>query len=131
MSDFYNESFWTFFIALGTLGGIAWLIYILKINTRVKVSPGEEVKTTGHSWDGIEELNNPLPFWWVAMFYITIFFSLGYFVLYPGIGTFKGILGWTSTGEHQMEVEAAEAEFGPLYAKYASTIGTIPTTQNS
>jgi len=121
MSDFYNESFWTFFIAIGTLGGIAWLVYLLMISTRIKIKPNEEVKSTGHSWDGIEELNNPLPFWWVAMFYITIIFSLIYLVLYPGIGTYKGLLGWTSAGEHQAEVAAAEAKFGPLYAKYAST----------
>lgn len=54
-------------------------------------------ETTGHEWDGIKELNNPLPKWWVYVFYVTIVFSLIYYVLYPSIpwinGYFPGILG--------------------------------------
>lgn len=122
MSDFFSPSFWTFFISLGTLGGIAWLIYLLQSNSRTKThTEGEKIKSTGHSWDGIEELNNPLPFWWVAMFYISIAFALVYLALYPGLGTMKGLLGWSSTGEHSEEVAQAEKKYKPLYQKYAST----------
>ena len=121
MSDFFS-GFWTFFISLGTLGGIFWLVYLLKVNSKTKAPPpGEEVKSTGHAWDGIEELNNPLPFWWVAMFYVTIVFALAYLVLYPGLGTVKGVLGWTSVNEHTEEVKSADKEFGPLFEKYAQT----------
>jgi len=120
MSDFFS-SFWTLFISAGTLGGIFWMVYLLIINNKVKApSDGETVKSTGHEWDGIEELNNPLPFWWVAMFYITIVFGLLYLVLYPGLGTAKGILGWTSTGAHTQEVADADAKYGPLFEEYAS-----------
>jgi len=120
MSDFFS-SFWTFFISLGTLGGIAWMVYLLTSNSKAKApAPGEDVKSTGHSWDGIEELNNPLPFWWVAMFYITIVFGLGYLILYPGLGEYKGLLGWTSVSEHEQEVTDANAKYEPLYQKYAS-----------
>lgn len=120
MSDFFS-SFWTFYIALGSLGGIAWLTYLLITNSKAKApAEGETVKSTGHSWDGIEELNNPLPFWWVAMFYISIVFALIYLILYPGIGTAKGVLGWTSAKEHSDEVEQAIAKYEPLYQKYAS-----------
>ncbi len=120
MSDFFS-SFWTLFISAGTLGGIGWMIYLLITNSTTKAPPpGEDVKSTGHEWDGIEELNNPLPFWWVAMFYLTIFFGLGYLVFYPGLGAAKGILGWSSAAEHSAEVALAEEKFGPIYQQYAS-----------
>lgn len=48
------------------------------------------VSTTGHEWDGIKELNNPLPRWWLWLFYITIVWSLGYFVVYPSWPTLTG-----------------------------------------
>ena len=120
MSDFFSP-FWTFFISLGTLGGIAWMVYLLIINGKTKAPPtGEGVKSTGHAWDGIEELNNPLPRWWVIMFYITIVFGLIYLVMYPGLGAAKGILGWTSTGAHEDEVKTAIEKYEPLYQDYAS-----------
>ncbi len=120
MSDFFS-SFWTFYISLGTLGGIGWMVYLLVVNSKVKKTPAsEEVKSTGHSWDGIEELNNPLPFWWVAMFYITIFFALTYLALYPGLGAYKGILGWTSASQHAADVAEATKKYEPLYKKYAA-----------
>ncbi len=58
------------------------------------------VSTTGHEWDGIKELNNPLPRWWLWVFYATIVFSLIYVVLYPAIplvnSATNGLLGWNS-----------------------------------
>ncbi|MDE2385351.1 MAG: cytochrome-c oxidase, cbb3-type subunit III [Alphaproteobacteria bacterium] len=63
------------------------------------------VETTGHDWDGIKELNNPLPRWWILTFYATIAFSIGYMVVYPswptpGGGT-KGLWGWSSRHDIQ------------------------------
>jgi cytochrome c oxidase cbb3-type subunit 3 len=53
------------------------------------------------------------------LFYITVVFSIVYLVLYPGLGTqFKGWLNWTSSGQHQAEVKAAENKYGPLFASY-------------
>jgi len=92
MADFFQPVFWTLFISAGTLGGIFWMVYLLVTGRKVKLQPGETAKSTGHEWDGIEELNNPLPNWWVWMFYFTIFFGLGYLVLYPGLGVAKGII---------------------------------------
>ncbi|MEL6436092.1 MAG: cytochrome-c oxidase, cbb3-type subunit III [Pseudomonadota bacterium] len=69
------------------------------------------VETTGHEWDGIKELNNPLPRWWLWCFYATIVWAIGYTVLYPawpGItGSTQGLLGWSSRGEFATDVAAA------------------------
>jgi len=72
------------------------------------------VETTGHEWDGIKELNNPLPRWWLWTWYACIAWALVYMVLYPAIplinGVTPGILGYSSRGELAKEVEAAAAD---------------------
>ena len=77
--------------------------------------------TTGHEWDGIKELNTPLPKWWLNMFYITMVWGIGYLIAYPGLGTFKGMLGWTEQGQYEAEMAKAEATYGPIFDKYKST----------
>jgi len=118
MSDFTSE-FWSWFIIAIAGGGIVWLFYLLKGNNKAST---EEGVPTGHVWDeNLEELNNPLPRWWLFMFYFTIIFAIGYLILYPGMGSFKGVLGWSEVGEYEAEVAAADAEFGPLFAKFNQT----------
>jgi cytochrome c oxidase cbb3-type subunit 3 len=118
MSDFTSE-FWSWFVIAIAGGGIAWLFYLLRGNAR---ATGEQGVPTGHVWDeNLEELNNPLPRWWLIMFYITIIFSIGYLILYPGMGSFKGVLGWSEVGEYENEVAAADAEFGPIFAQFEQT----------
>jgi cytochrome c oxidase cbb3-type subunit III len=87
----------------------------------VQIDPRAKGRPTGHDFDGIEELNNPLPAWWTWLFLATIAFSAGYFVLYPGFGSFAGVLGWTSDGQHASEVEEANRRFGPLFERYAAS----------
>jgi cytochrome c oxidase cbb3-type subunit 3 len=69
--------------------------------------------TTGHEWDGIKELNTPLPRWWLWTFYATIAFSLGYVVLYPAIplldSATRGVLGYSTRGEVERTLQAAQA----------------------
>ena len=119
MSDF-NSEFWSWFISAIALGGIVWLLFLLQINLKgAKLAKGEEAKPTGHVWDeDIQELNTPLPRWWLYMFYITIVFGVVYLVLYPGLGSYPGLLNWTSVSEYETEVEQANAKYGPLYEKY-------------
>ncbi|MDT8281521.1 MAG: cytochrome-c oxidase, cbb3-type subunit III [Gammaproteobacteria bacterium] len=115
MSDFTSE-FWSWFIIAISGGGILWLFYLLRGNSK---ATGKQGVPTGHVWDeDLEELNNPLPRWWLFMFYFTIIFAIGYLILYPGMGSFKGILGWTEIGEYNQEVAEADAEYGPLFAKF-------------
>ncbi|MFX7858490.1 cbb3-type cytochrome c oxidase N-terminal domain-containing protein, partial [Acinetobacter baumannii] len=64
--------------------------------------PGDpKPEDTGHVWDGnITEYNKPLPRWWINLFYLTIVFSIGYLIWYPGLGSFAGYGGWSSAKEH-------------------------------
>lgn len=81
-------------------------------NKRIDEPTG--IETVGHEWDGIEELNNPLPRWWVITLYLTILFSLGYIVVYPAIPLLDratgGLWGWSSRGQLAAEMKAGEAE---------------------
>jgi cytochrome c oxidase cbb3-type subunit 3 len=118
MSDF-TSGFWSVYITLMTIVSIlACALLLWSQNTR-KVG-GTTTETTGHTWDGdLGEYNNPLPRWWAWLFYITIVFSLGYLVLYPGLGSYAGILGWTQLTQLEAEDARADEQFGPLFARLA------------
>jgi cytochrome c oxidase cbb3-type subunit 3 len=119
MNTQFTSGFWDVYIALLTVVSIVACAVFLKSQS-VRRAPGE-VGTTGHTWDeDLEEYNNPLPRWWSWLFYITIVFGLGYLVLYPGLGSWKGVLGWTEVGQYQKETELAAKQFGPLYDKFAA-----------
>jgi cytochrome c oxidase cbb3-type subunit 3 len=92
-------------------------------NKRIDEPTG--VETVGHEWDGIEELNNPLPRWWVWTFYLTILFAIGYMIVYPAIplldkGT-EGLWGWTSRGQLADETAQAQKQRTGVIAKLAAT----------
>jgi cytochrome c oxidase cbb3-type subunit III len=127
MSDFTN-GFWDVYITVLTLLSIAGCALLLWSQSRYKVTaaPVKEgaaaapVGTTGHVWDeDLTELNTPMPRWWMWLFYITIVFALAYLVLYPGLGSHAGKLGWKSSGAYQAELKKADADYGPLFARYA------------
>jgi len=111
------------FLIVVNIAGCFWL---LVANRRVKVDPTKEKQSLGHEFDGIEELNNPLPAWWTWLFVLTIAFGVAYFVLYPGFGTATGVLGWSSAGQYDDEVAEADAQWGPIFARYnAMTIEAL------
>jgi cytochrome c oxidase cbb3-type subunit 3 len=117
MSDFTSD-FWHLYIALLTLVSIVACALFLRSQSVRKAGP---VETTGHQWDGdLAEYNNPLPRWWSWLFYLTIVFSVVYLVLYPGLGRWRGTLGWSQVGQLAEEQQAAEKQFGPLYRKFAA-----------
>ncbi len=126
MSDF-TSNFWHFYVAGLTLASILACALLLYKLGKMKVAPAPKgakdggVGTTGHVWDeDLAEYNNPLPRWWMWLFYITIVFGLVYLVLYPGFGKAPGILGWTSSGAYQAEVKDFNAQVAPLFAKYTT-----------
>ncbi|XLM21552.1 cytochrome C oxidase Cbb3, partial [Chromobacterium piscinae] len=95
MSQF-TSGFWNIWIIVIVLGGIIGLTLLVFTQSKTTVKKGEEVDITGHIWDGdLAEYNNPLPRWWMLMFYITLIFGMVYLVLYPGLGDYKGVFGWS------------------------------------
>jgi cytochrome c oxidase cbb3-type subunit 3 len=118
MSDFTNN-FWSVYVAGISLVGIVACLLLLYFSGKAKAMTDSD-NTTGHVWDGdLQEMNNPLPRWWVGLFLITIFFSFGYLALYPGLGSHPGQLAWTSNGQYEAEVAKANKELEPMYAKFA------------
>jgi len=118
MSDFLNEG-WSLYVAAATVLGIVSCLALLIIASRRRVMSADN--TTGHVWDGdIREMNNPLPRWWMVLFVLTIFFGVVYLVLYPGLGSRAGTLGWSSAGEVKADTARAKATAAPIYARYAS-----------
>jgi len=86
--------------------------------TKIEKDAPSGYETTGHEWDGIRELNRPLPTWWVYTFYATVLFAIVYYVLYPAIpgpsGHTKGVLGYTArdaVAENLAEAKAAQSVF--------------------
>ncbi len=118
MSDFVHDG-WSLYIAIITLASLVACAVLLKLMSTSKMAPGEKTGTTGHVWDeDLQEWHNPLPSWWMWLFYITIVFALVYLILYPGLGSYKGYLGWTSTGQYQDEQKQAAATYGPIIDKF-------------
>jgi cytochrome c oxidase cbb3-type subunit 3 len=119
MSDFeFTSSFWPLFISAITVLGILGCAVLLWVTNKTKVQATEDM-STGHVWDeDLREMNNPLPRWWVWMFIITIVFSVAYLIIYPGMGSYQGKLGWTQVGQFEAEMAKAEEVTKPLYAKF-------------
>ena len=111
MSSFW--SMWIIVLTSITIVGITWILFA---NRKREQQPAD--KTTGHEYDGIQEYDNPLPAWWFYMFVITIVWGIGYLVLYPGMGNFPGILGWTQLDQHSREVAAADDKFRAMRDRY-------------
>ena len=119
MSDF-TSNFWSMFVAGVTGVSILACLLLLWFSGKAQVMTSHD-NTTGHVWDGdLREMNNPLPRWWAWLFVLTILFAFVYLALYPGLGNYGGKLGWTSTGQHQAELDKGNQEVAPLYAKFTS-----------
>jgi cytochrome c oxidase cbb3-type subunit 3 len=106
---------WSWFVIIGTLGTLIAAMALLFGNRKIS---GNE--TTGHEHDGIAELDNPLPMWWVWMFVLSTVFAVGYLIYYPGLGNVKGVGGWTQVDQWQDEVDRHEERFAPIYAELAA-----------
>ncbi len=120
MSDFTSD-FWGLFIAAATLVSIVGCGVLLFMLSTKRLPPGAKPDLHGHVWDGnLQEYNNPLPRWWMWLFYITIVFSIFYLILYPGLGAFDGTGKWSSTGAYEAEMKTAESKYGPIFNQYAT-----------
>lgn len=114
------SSFWSWWITIITVGNIVACYWLVKWATKPHTGEAATGDVTGHKWDdNLEEFNNPLPRWWLWLFYITIIFGFVYLYLYPGLGNWKGSLSWTSSGEYQTEMKQADANYRPIFAAFS------------
>ncbi len=109
---------WSLFIIVLTVINIAAAAWLMWWSSRMGAPEGE---TTGHVWDGdVVEGNNPLPRWWLGLFWITIVFGCIFFVMYPSFGEFS-LLGWSQERQYEEEIADAEAVYGEIFAAFAAT----------
>lgn len=123
MSDFIN-GFWPWYVAAISVVSILACALLLWLAGKAKVSvhPGQvNDNTTGHVWDeDLRELNNPLPRWWMWLFILTVVFALAYLAVFPGLGSFQGLLKWSTDSEHQQDLTRMRSQVAPLYAEFSA-----------
>ena len=119
MSDFLSN-YWSIFVAVVSVLGIVYCALLLWFSSQVKVQVhNPDDLTTGHIWDEtLQEMNNPLPRWWLWLFILTMVFAVFYYIAYPGLGSFGGQLGWTSQNEYDQEITQANKALEPIYAAF-------------
>ncbi|WP_151172881.1 cytochrome-c oxidase, cbb3-type subunit III [Pseudoalteromonas ruthenica] len=134
-------SFWSIWVIVLTVACLALIFALLVWNLKnyVGVKEGE---SCGHEFDGIEEVNNPLPKWWTYMFFATFIWAVFYLAAYPGLGNFEGLFKWKSSNQGitsleeskqavseaeengyriqlDDEIRAAEKRYGPIFESFA------------
>ena len=119
MADF-THGFWSWFVGISMIISIIAVFVLVKSLTMRRRGPNDApVETMGHIWDEtLEEYNNPMPRWWLNLFYITLAWGFVYLALYPGLGAFKGLLGWSQVNRYEEEIAAAAVRYGPLFEQY-------------
>jgi cytochrome c oxidase cbb3-type subunit III len=110
------SGFWHWFIVVISVGSMIGCLWLLFANAR---RGANEADDTGHVWDDdLRERNNPLPRWWLNLFVLTVVFGFGYLALYPGLGNFRGTLGWTQQGQAQAALDAVNARRAALHEQF-------------
>lgn len=119
MSDF-TSGFWSYYISFIVIGGIIGCLVLLIVTSKVKPMSDTD-NTTGHVYDeDIVEMNNPLPRWWMWLFILTCVFGAFYLIAFPGLGTNKGLLGWSEVGQYENDVADTNKRLTPIYAKFTA-----------
>lgn len=113
------SSLWSFYIIGITTIFLVGLVALIQFTRRIPDPGGDGAETTGHQFDGIEEYNNPLPKWWLNLFWATIIFAVGYLIVMP-VGNWKGLLNWTSVGELTNDQIEHQRRYGDIYQRLAA-----------
>jgi cytochrome c oxidase cbb3-type subunit 3 len=114
MSNYWS-AYVIFFTVITSCGSI-WLL----LKVRKADADTLEGESLDHKFDGIQELNNPLPRWWLILYISTFVFGIGYLILYPGFGNFPGVLNWSSEGQLAQEKKIAQEKYGHIYTELAN-----------
>jgi len=109
-------SWYVIAIVASNIIGCVWLLWWTG-----KRRPGDPGPTdTSHVWDGdITEYNQPMPRWWINLFYLTIVFGIGYLIYYPGLGAFAGTSKWTAVKEHDADKATQDRKLEATFRPYA------------
>jgi cytochrome c oxidase cbb3-type subunit 3 len=123
MADFVS-GFWNGYVMVLVALSLAFCVFILVSNMGKGAKKGDQVELHGHVWDEtLAEYNNPLPQWWMYLFWITVIFAIVYLVLYPGFGNFPGVYKWSSKdgegSQYAAEMQRADDTYAPIFKKYA------------
>jgi cytochrome c oxidase cbb3-type subunit 3 len=111
---------WNWLVIILVVGNIAACYWLIRWTAKQGDDNRAPEDTLDHVWDGdLRERNQPLPRWWLMLFYATILFGVAYVVLYPGLGNFAGALNWSQAGQHAAEIDAVESRYAELYAGLA------------
>ncbi len=110
---------WSVYVIGLVVLNIVATTWLLWWTSRKRSADAIASETTGHVWDGdITEYNKPLPKWWINLFYLTILYSVGYLIWYPGLGNFAGTSGWSSAKEHDADKAEADAKLAIAFARF-------------
>ena len=120
------SEFWSLWIIVLTVANILGCWWLIRWTMKRRAGEATQGDVTGHTWDGdLQEYNNPLPRWWLWLFYITLAFAAVYLALYPGLGKFQGFLGWSSHGsQYEAEMAKAAEKYDPIFKQYAAVAVT-------
>lgn len=114
-------AFWHWVVAAGTIAFVVWCVWLIYWSSKQGPQNVADEDHVGHKWDGdIEELNNPAPKWWLYLYFLTIIWAVGYMIVYPGLGSFSGTMGWSMGGQYEAEMQAASERYEPIYANFAA-----------
>jgi cytochrome c oxidase cbb3-type subunit 3 len=115
--------FWSWFVGIVSIVSILSCWWLIRWTSQQNPGDVKEGEVSHHTWDNgeLSEYNNPLPRWWLWMFYISIIFGLVYLILYPGLGNYQGVLGWTQERQYATEIHEADERYGPIFAQFAGT----------
>jgi cytochrome c oxidase cbb3-type subunit 3 len=102
---------WSYFVIVLVVLNLAGCVWLIRWTAKRKPSDPKP-SDLSHTWDGdVSEYNQPMPRWWINMFYLTVIFAVAYLVYFPGLGAFKGRGNWTSEAQLKQEQMDAQAAF--------------------
>ena len=124
-------TFWHVWVSAIVIGSMIACGLLLTLTFKNQKHNEETDQTTGHSFDGIDELDNPLPKWWMYFFWSTIIFGVVYIFIY-GVGDWTGFGKWSSIGQWEKEVAQAEEKYAPYYAELNKlSVEELATNKNA
>jgi cytochrome c oxidase cbb3-type subunit 3 len=108
------SGFWSLYVIVLVVINFVGALWLLQALSKREVAGDEEA--TDHIWDeDLREYNSPLPRWWLWLFWISAVFMVVYLIIFPGLGNFSGVLGWSQVGQYQQEVSAADTRYGDIF----------------